>query len=256
MVLRRACSIGMSRGLDLDSYPTLADMPGLRPVCFSMQPDAGAGRVPQPRSDPRLRRPARRDARRGPRLSRRAPGASVERADHLGPERLERRGRREVGEPHVEAIDPALAHGREVVDHLAARPPTTRVCVAEATARRLLDRRRGRRPGARTRTSAAPRRGRSPADGRMSSSRSSWWMGTFHQSACAATSSIVRFPVPPMTIGIFAERRRHLPRRCRAGSTGRRSRTPHRTRARAGCRASRTTAAPARVPRSATRRTS
>jgi hypothetical protein len=38
-VLRRACTIGMSRGLDLDQYPTLADMPGLRPLCFSMQPE-------------------------------------------------------------------------------------------------------------------------------------------------------------------------------------------------------------------------
>ncbi len=39
IVLKRACSIGMSRGMDLDSYPTLADMPGLRPVCWSMQPE-------------------------------------------------------------------------------------------------------------------------------------------------------------------------------------------------------------------------
>ncbi|MEA2272861.1 MAG: hypothetical protein QOI98_1569 [Solirubrobacteraceae bacterium] len=39
IVLRRACSIGMSRGIDLDSYPTLADMPGLSPVCYSMQPE-------------------------------------------------------------------------------------------------------------------------------------------------------------------------------------------------------------------------
>jgi hypothetical protein len=39
VVLRRASSIGMSRGLDLDQYPTLADMPGLRPLCFSMQPE-------------------------------------------------------------------------------------------------------------------------------------------------------------------------------------------------------------------------
>jgi len=39
VVLRRACSIGMSRGIDLDSYPTLADMPGLSPVCYSMQPE-------------------------------------------------------------------------------------------------------------------------------------------------------------------------------------------------------------------------
>jgi len=39
VVLKRACAIGMSRGIDLDSYPTLADMPGLNPVCFSMQPE-------------------------------------------------------------------------------------------------------------------------------------------------------------------------------------------------------------------------
>jgi hypothetical protein len=39
VVLKRACSIGMSRGMDLDSYATLADMPGLRPVCWSMQPE-------------------------------------------------------------------------------------------------------------------------------------------------------------------------------------------------------------------------
>ncbi len=39
VVLRRACSIGLSRGLDLDSYATLADMPGLAPVCYSMQPE-------------------------------------------------------------------------------------------------------------------------------------------------------------------------------------------------------------------------
>jgi hypothetical protein len=39
VVLKRACSIGMSRGIDLDSYATLADMPGLRPLCWSMQPD-------------------------------------------------------------------------------------------------------------------------------------------------------------------------------------------------------------------------
>jgi hypothetical protein len=39
IVLKRAISIGMSRGIDLDSYPTLADMPGLRPVCWSMQPE-------------------------------------------------------------------------------------------------------------------------------------------------------------------------------------------------------------------------
>ncbi len=29
----------MSRGMDLDSYPTLADMPGLSPLCWSMQPE-------------------------------------------------------------------------------------------------------------------------------------------------------------------------------------------------------------------------
>ena len=69
-MLQRACSIGMSRGLDLDAYPTLADMPGLRPVCFSMQPDVAPVAFRNRGSDPRLRRPARGDARRGPRLSR------------------------------------------------------------------------------------------------------------------------------------------------------------------------------------------
>jgi hypothetical protein len=39
IVLKRALSIGMSRGIDLDSYPTLADMPGLSPRCWSMQPE-------------------------------------------------------------------------------------------------------------------------------------------------------------------------------------------------------------------------
>jgi hypothetical protein len=39
VVLKRAISIGMSRGIDLDSYPTLADMPGLSPRCWSMQPE-------------------------------------------------------------------------------------------------------------------------------------------------------------------------------------------------------------------------
>jgi hypothetical protein len=39
VVLKRACGIGMSRGIDLDAYPTLGDMPGLSPVCWSMQPE-------------------------------------------------------------------------------------------------------------------------------------------------------------------------------------------------------------------------
>jgi hypothetical protein len=39
VVLRRACMIGMSRGMDLDQYDTLADMPGVSPVCWSMQPE-------------------------------------------------------------------------------------------------------------------------------------------------------------------------------------------------------------------------
>ena len=39
VVLKRAMSIGMSRGLDLDGYDTLADMPGLSPLCWSMQPE-------------------------------------------------------------------------------------------------------------------------------------------------------------------------------------------------------------------------
>jgi hypothetical protein len=39
IVLRRACSIGLSRGLDLDQYDTLAQLPELPPVCYSMQPE-------------------------------------------------------------------------------------------------------------------------------------------------------------------------------------------------------------------------
>ena len=39
IVLKRAMGIGMSRGIDLDSYPTLADMPGLSARCWSMQPE-------------------------------------------------------------------------------------------------------------------------------------------------------------------------------------------------------------------------
>jgi len=37
--LKRAIGIGMSRGIDLDGYPTLADMPGLSARCWSMQPE-------------------------------------------------------------------------------------------------------------------------------------------------------------------------------------------------------------------------
>jgi hypothetical protein len=37
--LKRAISIGMSRGIDLDAYATLAHMPGLSARCWSMQPE-------------------------------------------------------------------------------------------------------------------------------------------------------------------------------------------------------------------------
>ena len=66
IVLKRACSIGMSRGIDLDSYPTLADMPGLSPRVLVDAARACTGGAPQPRPHPRLRRAARGDARRGP----------------------------------------------------------------------------------------------------------------------------------------------------------------------------------------------
>ena len=55
------------------------------------------------------------------RCSRKAPsdcGESVG-ADDLGAERFERGRRGEVGEPHVEALDPAFLHRMEVVEQLA-----------------------------------------------------------------------------------------------------------------------------------------
>ena len=39
VVLKRASLIGLSRGLDLDQYATIADMPGVAPVCWTQQPD-------------------------------------------------------------------------------------------------------------------------------------------------------------------------------------------------------------------------
>jgi hypothetical protein len=39
VVLKRASLIGLSRGLDLDRYATLAEMPGVVPVCWSQQPE-------------------------------------------------------------------------------------------------------------------------------------------------------------------------------------------------------------------------
>jgi hypothetical protein len=39
IVLKRASLIGLSRGLDLDRYANLAEMPGVAPVCFSQQPE-------------------------------------------------------------------------------------------------------------------------------------------------------------------------------------------------------------------------
>lgn len=39
IVLKRASLIGLSRGLDLDRYANLAEMPGVAPVCWSQQPE-------------------------------------------------------------------------------------------------------------------------------------------------------------------------------------------------------------------------
>lgn len=39
IVLKRASLIGLSRGLDLDRYATIADMPGVAPVCWTQQPE-------------------------------------------------------------------------------------------------------------------------------------------------------------------------------------------------------------------------
>lgn len=39
IVLRRACTIGMVRGIDLDQHDTLQQLPELAPLCYSMQPE-------------------------------------------------------------------------------------------------------------------------------------------------------------------------------------------------------------------------
>ena len=39
IVLKRASLIGLSRGLDLDRYETIAEMPGVAPVCWTQQPE-------------------------------------------------------------------------------------------------------------------------------------------------------------------------------------------------------------------------
>jgi Protein of unknown function (DUF2889) len=39
IVMRRACTIGMGRGVDLDQYDNLGQLPELAPVCYSMQPE-------------------------------------------------------------------------------------------------------------------------------------------------------------------------------------------------------------------------
>ena len=51
IVLRRSCDIGMGRGMDLEAIPVALDLAEIMTgVCYSMQPDDHAGRVPQPGS--------------------------------------------------------------------------------------------------------------------------------------------------------------------------------------------------------------
>ena len=208
VVLRRACSIGMSRGMDLDQYPTLADMPGLSPVCWSMQPE----RAPVAFRNRGLIRDydERPDAMlaEGPAVSTETRRATChEAADHLGAERLERGGRREVGEPHVEALDTPLAHRGEVVEHLLA-PTHDEALVPEAPAGGLLDRGAVDALGHEREHllhGDAGVAGDGCASRRAGRAGGS---GTFHQSACAATSSIVRFAGAPDHDRDLRERRR------------------------------------------------
>ena len=66
IVLRRACDIGMGRGMDLDAIPRALDALGTQgAICHTMQPGFVEVAAPEPGDDPRLGPRPRRDARRG-----------------------------------------------------------------------------------------------------------------------------------------------------------------------------------------------
>ena len=70
IVLKRASLIGLSRGLDLDRYATIADMPGVAPGVLDAAARARARGVPGEGHDPRPRPRSRLDAGERAALSR------------------------------------------------------------------------------------------------------------------------------------------------------------------------------------------
>ncbi len=239
------CSIGMSRGMDLDSYPTLADMPGLQSGVLVDAARAGAGRAAQPWPHPRLRRRApTRCSPTGPRESSRTLlMTSAPKASSVA-------GGGEVGEPHVEALDPALAASRG--SGRASRRAHRRRGVEYPKRRRAGSSIAGPvgRPRARTCTCCCTDTRASPArlahlvepvelvDGDVPP------VGVLGDQL--PSSSV---PVPPMTIGILSSGVGHLARGDELEPLDRRSRASRRSRARAGSRASPSGVRRARVPR-------
>ena len=110
-------------------------------------------------------------------------------------------GAREVGEPHVEALDTDLGVRRRSGRRAREALPTTVPIEPNRRAAVSVICSRSSSLGTNTMRSCIETRAL-PARGRISSSLSSWCRGTFHQSACSSTSFIVRGPVPPMRIGI------------------------------------------------------
>ena len=134
-----------------------------------------------------------------------------ERRDDVFAERGERLGRREVAEPRVDALDALL--GEPSVVRRPARAPvpiTGRDQPKRRVASAVMASRSPSRPTSATICWIDTRA--SPTCGRSSSILWSWPTCTFHQSANSRTSASVFGPMPPMTIGMCAERARLLPR--------------------------------------------
>ena len=108
----------------------------------------------------------------------------------------------EVGELDDEAFDAGRGLGRERVGDLGRGPRDEAAPAPEPALGRPRRSRRGRPRRPRGRSGAAPRPAASPASGRSSSSRSTAYVGQFHQSAWSRTIGIVSFgPAPPMCSG-------------------------------------------------------
>ena len=136
--------------------------------------------------------------------------SASERRDHVLAEVGERVRRREVAEPRVDALDAPSASAR------SGRPARAPVPMTGPGPTEAAGRERGDRLAvavAATRATICWIDTRaSPTCGRSSSILSRWPTCTFHQSAKSRTRASVFGPMPPITIGIAAERARLLPR--------------------------------------------